>query len=352
MGIETAELKIAPGAILSGRYELVELVGSGGMGSVYRARDLAKNNYEIALKILHPEFSSDTVYVERFIREVELMNKIDHPNVVCTYDIGSENGTMYYTMEFVKGVSLEKILDLGTFPIRDFPALIEQICLGLEAIHSHEIIHRDLKPGNILLLDDGSIKITDFGVARTKSSNLTRKDQRVGSIWYMPPEAWQGKQLKKSADLYSLGVVLYEAITGSLPFEGNSPSELMKQHLYSRVVPPNSLRPNIPSWLNSLILRLLYKAQEDRPKDATEVIKAIGGLDLPSSNQNQVVQPTSSDKYQKIRDSSLESVRTKQKLSYSVSKKRKRRKKTSKSVELLLIALIILSVASFISFII
>ncbi len=269
------EEQLSEGEVLSGRYKICELVGIGGMGSVYRALDSHRGGQEVAIKTLKNEFSDDAVYVERFVREVELLNKIDHPNVVRTFDIGSENGLLYYVMEFVRGTSLEEILEHGTFPLQDIPKLIIQICEGLHAIHNAEIIHRDLKPGNVLLLDNGGLKITDFGVARPKVSNLTRKDQRVGSIWYMPPEAWQGRTLTRTADLYSLGILLYECVTGVLPFEGDTPSELMRMHLSSKVVPPSRLKSETPAWLNSLVVQLLAKVPTERPQTALEVAKYI-----------------------------------------------------------------------------
>ena len=300
--------ELQPGTLIAGRYQIIELVGSGGMGSVYRARDTAMNS-EIALKTLRDEYSEDAVYVERFMREVELMNKIDHPNVVHTLDIGNDNGMLFYTMEFVRGTSLEEILEHGPFPLQDIPRLVLQICEGLQAIHSAEIIHRDLKPGNVLLLDNGGLKITDFGVARPKVSNLTRKDQRVGSIWYMSPESWQGKKAARSSDLYSLGILIYEATTGVLPFEGDTPAELMKQHLTSKVVQPSRLKPEVPGWLNNIILKLLAKIPDDRPQTAADVAALIqqnlrtssgGAKPGVSSAQNQKISAQSIKAWRKV----------------------------------------------------
>lgn len=282
------------GSVIADRYEIVELVGAGGMGAVYLVRDRSLSGKEVALKALHPEHIGEKTYVERFIREIELMNQVNHPNVVRTFDIGTDDDIIYFTMEFVHGTSLEQILDYGSFPVQDVPQLMIQILDGLDAIHKAEIIHRDLKPGNILLLDSGVLKITDFGVARPRVSQLTRKNERVGSIWYMAPEVWQGKELTKAADLYSLGILMYEAITGDVPFEGDSAGELMQQHLGVKPIAPKRLKPDLPAWLEGIILRLLEKEPENRPQTAAEVKRMVERKSPDSSGKHPVEEPSKS----------------------------------------------------------
>jgi tRNA A-37 threonylcarbamoyl transferase component Bud32 len=270
-----------PDTVLAGRYKIERMIGSGGMASVYLASDLHLENKKIALKVLHSQFAEDKSYVKRFLREVQLMNKVSHKNVVKTFDIGTDKGSIFFTMEYVPADSLEKLIDTCAFTERQIAQLTIEICKGLRAIHEIGIIHRDLKPANILVLKDGSIKITDFGVARERYSRLTSKTQKVGSVCYMAPEIWLGKKLTAAIDFYSLGVVLYELTTGDVPFEHEWPGELMRMHLEEAVVPPIEVNKNVPSWLNELILRLLSKTPKGRPKSAEEIsvyVKLYGPL--------------------------------------------------------------------------
>ena len=261
--------------MIANRYQVVEEIGAGGMGTVYRVRDTLLGNKEIALKTLLEEFAREKAYVERFIREIELMNQVHHPNVVRTYDIGTDGKLIYFTMEIVEGISLDDLLDKGPLPIKDAPRLLIQICRGLHAIHNAEIIHRDLKPGNIMLLSDGSLKITDFGVARPKNSALTKKNERVGSIWYMAPETWKGGELTRATDLYSLGILIFESLTGQLPFDSDHPGELMQMHIKKPPPPLRAYRKDIPVWLEKLVLKLLEKDPKKRPKTAKHLVELV-----------------------------------------------------------------------------
>lgn len=267
LSIDTLE----KGAIIADRYDVVRLIGSGGMASVYLAKDLQLEGQKIAMKILHKQFADDKVYVQRFLREVQLMQKVDHPNVVKTFDIGTDESLIYFTMEYVQGESLETIMDSYTFDELQVAQLCREICNGLEAIHEAGIIHRDLKPANILLMEDNTIKVTDFGVARERYSRLTAKTQKVGSICYMAPEIWLGKTPTSSVDFYSLGVLLYEVATGKLPFEHDWPGEVMHKHIEELPQNPSDINPRVPAWLDQLIMRLLSKLPKDRPESAEKV---------------------------------------------------------------------------------
>lgn len=272
---------LEPDTILGGRYKIERLIGSGGMAAVYLASDIHTENRKVALKVLHSQFAEDKSYVKRFLREVQLMNKVSHKNVVKTYDIGTDKGSIFFTMEYVPADSLEKLIENYAFTERQIAQLTIEICKGLRAIHELGIMHRDLKPANILVLKDGSIKITDFGVARERYSRLTSKTQKVGSVCYMAPEIWLGKKLTPAIDFYSLGVVLYELTTGDVPFEHEWPGELMRMHLEEEVKPPIEVNKKVPSWLNELILRLLSKTPKGRPKSAEEIsvyVKLYGPL--------------------------------------------------------------------------
>ncbi len=265
---------IAIGTRISQRYEIVRHIGSGGMASVFLARDELLRGTEVALKVLNKEFAEDESYVSRFIQEVELMNKVNHPHVVRTFEIGRDAETIYFTMEYVKGGSLEQRIDSSLFDIKKTAALVLQICEGLQAIHRQDIVHRDLKPGNILFSLNDSVKITDFGVARPKGSRLTKKNQKVGSVCYMAPEIWLSKTPTPAADVYNLGVLLYEISTGELPFDGADPADLMSLHIKKMPEPPRVRNPETPVWLNSLIMSCLEKQIANRP-DIPEIIAFI-----------------------------------------------------------------------------
>jgi serine/threonine-protein kinase len=273
---------IAIGKKISQRYEILRHIGSGGMASVFLARDELLRGTEVALKVLNKEFADDESYVSRFIQEVELMNKVNHPHVVRTFEIGRDAETIYFTMEYVKGGSLEQRIDSSLFDIRKTASLVVQICEGLQAIHRQDIVHRDLKPGNILFSLNDSVKITDFGVARPKGSRLTKKNQKVGSVCYMAPEIWLSKTPTPAADVYNLGVLLYEISTGELPFDGADPADLMTLHIKKMPEPPRVRNPETPIWLNSLIMSCLEKQIENRP-DIREIIAFV--TQDPDSNQ-------------------------------------------------------------------
>lgn len=273
MSSETENLRT--GTVIANRYTVQKTLGKGGMGAVYLAQDSFRNDDSVAIKVLHPDLVADAKQSQRFMREVQLMRKVDHLNVVRTYDVGSDGELVFFTMEFVPGKSLEDFIEGRNFPKEKIPQLITGVAAGLEAIHKLGIIHRDLKPANILILEDFQSKITDFGVARPEYSELTANNEIIGSTLYIAPEVWLGTKLTFSVDLYSFGVVLYELTTGTLPFNGDSPASLMRMHLEFKPAAPKEINPEVPVWLNKLILKLLAKAEEDRPRDAREIIDYV-----------------------------------------------------------------------------
>ena len=268
----SGEQKLRAGTIVADRYSVVKPLGTGGMGTVYLAADKMLGEEKVALKILHTNFVDDQTQLARFMREVQLMRKVNHRNVVRTYDVGSDGALTYFTMEYVPGVQLEKYILNQNLPVERIISYMSQICEALHAIHAAGIIHRDLKPANIIILDDHTLRIADFGVARTEISNLTAHDEIVGSVCYIAPEIWLGKKITPSVDLYSLGVILYEMLTGDVPFDGETPAELMRAHLDRAPTPPKEIKRATPAWLNKLTLRLLGKSPKDRPHDAHEVL--------------------------------------------------------------------------------
>ncbi len=244
------------------------------MGTVYLAKDLS-NQQQVALKVLHQEYHKNKEYVERFIREIKLMNCIEHPNVVRTYDIFIEDGLIYFTMEHVSGKTLEEIIELGELNLEKILKIFTAICQGLAAIHRENIIHRDLKPANILVTEEGTVKIIDFGVARPTDSKMTMKGVKIGSAYYMAPELWLGKSPSPQTDLYNLGILLFELLTQELPFDGSSLSELMKKHLSEEPPLASSINFHVPKWLDKLALMLIQKEPADRFVSANEIILFI-----------------------------------------------------------------------------
>jgi len=275
-----SEEQVLPiGYVLSSRYVLDSFLGSGGMGSVYLCRDTLLEDKVVAVKILHREFARDVELTRRFLREVNMMHSVNHPNVVRTFDAGVENGIFYFTMEFVEGLLLDEYLEAAGRDYTLLGRITAQICKGLEAIHGQNIVHRDLKPGNILVSESGFVKITDFGVARPISSGNTTHREIMGSLDYIPPEVFQGLEITPASDFYSLGVILYGIVTGEFPFEADDPMAIVWKHVHEEARPPRELCEDIPPWLDVLIMGLLSKDPKERPQSAREIIRLVrGGL--------------------------------------------------------------------------
>ncbi|MBN8550191.1 MAG: serine/threonine protein kinase [Deltaproteobacteria bacterium] len=304
--MESEELSLNSAIPFAGRYILKKLLGSGGMGAVYLATDSMLGDDEVALKILHSQLCQNEKHTKRFLREVQLTRKVTHPNVVRTFDAGRENGRLYFTMEYAQGVTLKEKLAAGPMDLEQCASILREISKGLYAIHQADIIHRDLKPGNVLLTPEGFIKITDFGVAKPGVSDLTGHNEVIGSIPYMAPEVWVGRNVGPAADFYALGVVAYEMATGGLPFEAESPVEMMCKHLETVPVPPIELRPEMPMWLNDLILRMLQKDQIDRPSGAEEIVKFLNEQGESGVPVASVVVPESRSKELGLEEEALE----------------------------------------------
>lgn len=282
--------------LFAGRYQLQRRVGAGGMGQVYLARDTLLEQDNVALKLLHTSLSVDERQVKRFLREVHLTRKVTHTNVVRTFEVGEAEGHLYFTMEYVEGQTVRELLQERSISLEEALNILIQAAQGLRAIHEHSIIHRDFKPGNLLLMPSGSLKITDFGVARPYSSELTNHDEVLGSVPYMAPEVWTGGEIGVEADLYSFGVVAYELLTGILPFEGECAPELMYKHL--SVIPqrPSSLVGTVPEELDRLTLKLLEKKSEARFRSAEEVAYQLELIrEKCTTNDGAVYVPSSSD---------------------------------------------------------
>ena len=263
------------GEVINNRYYIERIIGRGGMATVYVALDRERDGMAVALKILHKEFSKDKICLERFFREINLLSQIHHPNIVHFYEAGRDNDIVYFAMEYVEGESLQQMVERRKFSSAEIAKLILGVCDGLSEIHKLGVVHRDIKPENLMVTPQGLVKITDFGIARGRSSRLTTKLQKVGSMNYMAPEIWLGKELTPAVDFYALGVVLYELATGVLPFDGETIPDVMNKHLDGNVKPPIDIKPEIPKWLNRLILSLIDKKTQKRPESAEKIMDFV-----------------------------------------------------------------------------
>ncbi|MBQ9890247.1 MAG: Stk1 family PASTA domain-containing Ser/Thr kinase [Firmicutes bacterium] len=262
--------------VLAGRYELIEKIGEGGMAVVFRARDrlLSRN---VAIKILRPEFTKDMMFIESFRRESQLAASIVDPNIVNVYDVGKEGNIYYIVMELVEGEPLSEIIKREA-PLDPKRAafLTRQIAMALSTAHKHQLIHRDVKPHNVLVTSGDVAKISDFGIAMKQNpeeaDTAEKKATVMGSIHYFSPEQARGAYVDERSDIYSLGIVLYEMLTGQVPFDGETAVEVALKHMNEPMVPPSRLNPNIPSDLEHIVMKATAKLQKDRYKNADEMI--------------------------------------------------------------------------------
>ncbi len=270
--LETPTEELTTGSVFAGRYQIIEVLGKGGMGKVYRALD--KNlNEEVALKLIRPEIASDKKTLERFGNELKLARKISHKNVGRMYELMEERGIRYITMEYVPGEDLKSFIRrAGPLNAGKTLFIARQVCEGLTEAHRLGVIHRDLKPQNIMIDKDGNARIMDFGIARTlKAKGITRAGVLVGTPEYMSPEQAEVKEVDQRSDIYSLGVILYEMVTGRVPFEGETPLGIAMKHKSEMPEDPKKLNAQLPEDLSRVILRCLEKDKERRYQSAGEL---------------------------------------------------------------------------------
>lgn len=260
--------------VLNDRYEIHRRLARGGMAQVYLARDRSLDR-PVAVKELVPEFAGDPSFVERFRREAQAAANLSHPNIVGVYDWGAQDGTYFIVMEYVDGPSLSRVLRSdGPFHPRRAAEIAAEVAAGLGFAHSHGVVHRDVKPGNVLLTRSGQAKVTDFGIARALSSSdedLTQAGSVMGTATYFSPEQAQGLPVDPRSDLYSLGVVLYELVTGRPPFSGDTPLAIAYKHVQDQPAPPSTLMAGLPEALEAIIMKLLSKRPDDRYATAEEL---------------------------------------------------------------------------------
>jgi serine/threonine protein kinase len=261
------------GRLLGKRYQILEKIGCGGMAIVYRAKDIFLNRI-VALKVLREQFAGDEEFVKRFRHEAQAVASLSHDNIVSIYDVGHENDIYYLVMELVRGRDLKEIIkEKAPFSAEDTVYITTQICDALTHAHQQKIIHRDIKPHNIIITDAGRVKVTDFGLARAvTTATVTHTGNIMGSVHYFSPEQARGEIADEKSDLYSLGVVLYEMVTGKVPFQGDSPISVAVSKIQNEPIPPREHNPEIGAALEKVILRAMAKNPKRRYQSA-EMLK-------------------------------------------------------------------------------
>lgn len=271
---------------MGGRYKVLEKVGEGGMAIVYKAQCTLLNRI-VAVKVLKPQYGGDSDFVERFRREAQSAASLSHPNIVNVYDVGNDDGNHYIVMEYVRGESLRDIIkQRAPLTVRDTMAYSCQILLALDHAHSHSIVHRDIKPHNIIVTDDGDVKVTDFGIARaTNASSLTEAGVVMGTVAYFSPEQAKGKDIGPHSDIYALGIVMYEMLTGRVPFRGDSAISVALQHIQDEPRLPSRINPAIPKALERVVLRALAKDPKERYPSALAMMEDIKRIEPPDEER-------------------------------------------------------------------
>lgn len=268
--------------ILAGRYELLEKIGDGGMAVVYKARCRLLNRF-VAIKILKPEFTKDLKFIENFRRESQSAASLTHPNIVNIYDVGKEGNIHYIVMELIEGQVLSDIIkNDGPMEFSKAIDIVKQVALALSFAHKNHIIHRDVKPHNILITQEGTAKITDFGIAKAVNSGtiIGNTGTIMGSVHYFSPEQARGGYVDEKSDIYSLGIVLYELVTGRVPFDAENPVAVALMHMNNEMVPPSQYVPGIPSALEDIIMKATNKYQVNRFKTASDMYDALCIIDM------------------------------------------------------------------------
>jgi len=278
---------LTEGMYIADRYEILGKVGAGGMSDVYKAKDLTLGRF-VAIKVLKAEFSEDINFVTKFRSEAQAAAGLEHPNIVNIYDVGSENGLHYIVMEYVEGITLKTYIEKkGQLSFKEAVSIAIQVGRGIEAAHNKNIVHRDIKPQNIMISTEGKVKVTDFGIARAATSNTISSDV-MGSVHYSSPEQARNGFVDGKSDIYSLGIVMYEMVTGRVPFDGDTTVAVAIQHLQEEIVPPSVYAPNLPISMEKIILKCTQKNPDRRYASMTALLTDLRKA-LISPNEDFVV---------------------------------------------------------------
>lgn len=299
------------GQRISGRYHILEKIGGGGMANVYKAHDVILDR-EVAVKVLQPQFSSDEQFIHRFRREAQAATSLNHPNIVNIYDVGEEDDTYYIVMEYVEGQTLKELIQMkGALDVEEAVGYMEQMLSALSHSHANQLVHRDIKPHNILVRHDGLLKVTDFGIARAISAaTITHTNSVMGSVQYLSPEQARGGQVTFKSDIYSLGIVFYEMVTGRIPFSGDTAVSIAIKHLQHDTPSIKDLNEQLPQSIDNMIKRATekdplkrYDSIQDMEEDLSTVLHPSR---LEEEPYNQAVDEEATKVIPVIKDEDLE----------------------------------------------
>ena len=264
-------MMLREGMFLADRYEIIEQIGTGGMADVYKAKCHKLNRY-VAIKVMKSEFSQDKTFVSKFWAEAQSAAGLTNPNVVNVYDVGVENGIYYIVMELVEGVTLKKYIEKrGKLPYKEAVSIAIQVANGMDAAHKHNIVHRDIKPQNIIISKEGKVKVTDFGIAKVASTATINTSASMGSVHYISPEQARGGYSDERSDIYSLGIMMYELITGKLPFKGENAVEIALKQIKEPIPSVREFDPTIPQSVENIILKSCAKNPKNRYNSVREM---------------------------------------------------------------------------------
>lgn len=290
------------------RYEIVNKIGTGGMSDVYKAKDHTLGRF-VAIKVLKPEFSEDVNFVTKFRTEAQSAAGLEHPNIVNIYDVGSENGMHYIVMEYVEGITLKTYIEKkGQLTFKEAVSIAIQVGRGIEAAHNKGIIHRDIKPQNIIISTEGKVKVTDFGIARAATSNTISSDV-MGSVHYASPEQARNGFVDGKSDIYSLGIVMYEMVTGRVPFDGDTTVAVAIQHLQEEIVPPSAYAPNLPISMEKIILKCTQKNPDRRYESMTALLADLRKALISPNEDFVVIAPVSQEKTRVIGEEEINKIK-------------------------------------------
>ena len=265
-------MMLREGMFLADRYEIIEQIGTGGMADVYKAKCHKLNRY-VAIKVMKSEFSQDKTFVSKFWAEAQSAAGLTNPNVVNVYDVGVENGIYYIVMELVEGVTLKKYIEKrGKLPYKEAVSIAIQVANGMDAAHKHNIVHRDIKPQNIIISKEGKVKVTDFGIAKVASTATINTSASMGSVHYISPEQARGGYSDERSDIYSLGITLFEMLTGTVPFDGDTAVSVAVQHIQDTIPAPSQLVEGIPVSVDKIVLKCTQKKTDRRYQSAYDLI--------------------------------------------------------------------------------
>ena len=265
-------MMLREGMFLADRYEIIEQIGTGGMADVYKAKCHKLNRY-VAIKVMKSEYSQDKTFVSKFWAEAQSAAGLTNPNVVNVYDVGVENGIYYIVMELVEGVTLKKYIEKrGKLPYKEAVSIAIQVANGMDAAHKHNIVHRDIKPQNIIISKEGKVKVTDFGIAKVASTATINTSASMGSVHYISPEQARGGYSDERSDIYSLGITLFEMLTGTVPFDGDTAVSVAVQHIQDTIPAPSQLVEGIPVSVDKIVLKCTQKKTDRRYQSAYDLI--------------------------------------------------------------------------------